>query len=141
VAHELRTPIAELRTTVEVAMRWPEAEETPRVYADLLAIAERMQRLVSALLALRRAESGAETLALEAVVLRDAVDRAVARATARADGDRVGLGVRLSRAVARALGFDANAELGEGSELRMILRGPLHAPVATPNGGRRPITT
>ena len=213
-------------------MRWPEAEETPRVYADLLAIAERMQRLVSALLALRRAESGAETLALEAVVLRDAIDRAIARATAhaarreiaidvdvprdlevetqpelfssivdnwlsnaveyapdgsrvrvraghlsaepaapsgpgvrfelsisnsapdlgpdelpylfepfwrkdaaRADGDHVGLGLTLSRAVAHALGFDASAELGEGSELRIVLRGPLHAPA------RRPITT
>jgi signal transduction histidine kinase len=57
VAHELRTPIAELRTLAEVAQRWPDAQEHERVVRDVLAIAERMQSLVSTLLLLRRVET------------------------------------------------------------------------------------
>lgn len=93
VAHELRTPIAELRAMTEVALRWPDERETARVLRDALSIAERMQALVNALLLLRRVESGHEGLDRRSVDLGQALAAAVARAevAARARGVSVTL--------------------------------------------------
>lgn len=66
VAHELRTPIAELRTLAEVGLRFDrdrESADTPEGYlSDALAISKQMEGIVSHLLALRRCESGKQTL-------------------------------------------------------------------------------
>ncbi len=68
VAHELRTPIAELRTLAEVGLEFDrnrEAADLPEGYlTDALAISKQMERIVSHLLALRRYESGKQTLQL-----------------------------------------------------------------------------
>jgi len=54
-AHELRTPIAELRTLAEVALREDTASETGRAYfQDALDIAKQMESLVKGLLTLAR---------------------------------------------------------------------------------------
>lgn len=62
VAHELRTPIAELRSLAEVGLRsspsMGKSEELPQYLRDALAIAVQMERLVTALLTLARCESG-----------------------------------------------------------------------------------
>jgi signal transduction histidine kinase len=59
VAHELRTPIAELRAATEVALKWPEDAETTRnTMQELLAIALQMESIVAGLLALARCEAG-----------------------------------------------------------------------------------
>jgi hypothetical protein len=55
LAHELRTPIAELRTLAEVALKWPETRE-PATDRETLAIAVQMQGVVTRLLALLRSE-------------------------------------------------------------------------------------
>ncbi len=58
VAHELRTPIAELRTMAEVALACPRNASQPTVeLEETLAIARQMQALVESLLSLARAES------------------------------------------------------------------------------------
>ena len=58
-AHELRTPIAELRLVAEVALRRPKlTEESRHEYAAILATAQRMQGLVEKLLLLARADAG-----------------------------------------------------------------------------------
>ena len=59
VAHELRTPIAEMRTILEVAMKWKEesSENAFRNYEDLLKSAVKMQNMVSSLLTLSRCDS------------------------------------------------------------------------------------
>lgn len=57
VAHELRTPIAELRSLAEVALACRPASTDNREYEEALAIARQMQSLVESLLALARAES------------------------------------------------------------------------------------
>ncbi len=78
LAHELRTPLAELRALVDVALRWP---DDPRELALALqeagAIQSQMQGLIVNLLALAR--SGAdERLSLpQSVDLYAAVERAV----------------------------------------------------------------
>jgi signal transduction histidine kinase len=80
VAHELRTPIAELRTTVDVALRWPDdAGATRHALRESQQIAVQMQTLVQTLLDLVRAER-VTRLALAPIPLLDAVARAV-RAT------------------------------------------------------------
>jgi signal transduction histidine kinase len=70
IAHELRTPIAELRALAEVGVKWPEEAS----YADALQVAQRMERLVTGLLALARHESGKQPVASEPVALRPLVD-------------------------------------------------------------------
>src|ERR1022692_412256 len=57
LAHELRTPVAELRNLAELALKWPESrpEETDR---DTLAIAIQMEGIGVRLLELLRSERG-----------------------------------------------------------------------------------
>jgi two-component system sensor histidine kinase QseC len=55
VAHELRTPIAELRSVTEIAMRWPDDVAGARqAVIDSHAIARQMEVLVSTLLSMVR---------------------------------------------------------------------------------------
>ena len=59
VAHELRTPIAELRSLGEVGSQWPDdPKANARFFADVLKISARMERMVSNLLMMARQESG-----------------------------------------------------------------------------------
>jgi two-component system sensor histidine kinase QseC len=60
LAHELRTPIAELRSVAEVALRWPDARD-PRSDHDVLAAALHMEHVVERLLELHRAEGRSST--------------------------------------------------------------------------------
>ncbi len=63
VAHELRTPLAELRALAEVGGRWPEDQEAVVDYfADTHAICEQMERVVVSLLTLARCEQGVQPI-------------------------------------------------------------------------------
>jgi two-component system sensor histidine kinase QseC len=73
VAHELRTPIAELRTLSEIALRWPENADATKNMTDVSHVAQEMQSIVDALLTLRRVESGAESIELEPVRVDEVV--------------------------------------------------------------------
>ncbi len=68
LAHELRTPLAELRTLAEVELAWP-AGGGPARATDTLAIALQMETMVTRLLELARCESGRVRLQLEPVPL------------------------------------------------------------------------
>ncbi len=57
VAHELRTPLAELRSMAECALKWPESRD-PAADQETLAIAAQMQAMVASLLALVRGDQG-----------------------------------------------------------------------------------
>lgn len=57
LAHELRTPVAELRSLAEVAIKWPDAR-TADTDRDVLAVATHMEGIVSRLLVLLRSEDG-----------------------------------------------------------------------------------
>lgn len=73
LAHELRTPIAELRSLAECALKWPESRG-PRNDSDTLAIATQMEGLVTRMLALARGERGEMTVELESVVPAEIVE-------------------------------------------------------------------
>lgn len=61
VAHELRTPVAELRSLAEVGARWPEDREAVRAFfEDAGHIALQMERTVATLLALARCDGRIE---------------------------------------------------------------------------------
>lgn len=66
-AHELRTPLAELRTAIEVEMRYPSGRDVNELLADIGEIGQNMERMVNALLLLTRIEAGIEQLALQRV--------------------------------------------------------------------------
>ncbi len=57
-SHELRSPIANIRTEIEVALHHPDRAEWPRVASEVLAQDERMGRLVESLLMLARSSEG-----------------------------------------------------------------------------------
>lgn len=77
VAHELRTPLAEIHTAIELARR-----DTPASPAldGALASAERMARSIAGLLALSRYESGHQEVQVEPVDLSGLLRRALALA-------------------------------------------------------------
>jgi two-component system sensor histidine kinase QseC len=58
VAHELRTPIAELRALAEVALKWPDdRSSTHTALKDALSIALQMESVATGLMALTRCEA------------------------------------------------------------------------------------
>jgi signal transduction histidine kinase len=76
VAHELRTPIAELRALAEVELQAPESPTLARHFQDVLGAALQMEKLVTTLLTLARCEAGRQPVSPEplelARVLREA---------------------------------------------------------------------
>lgn len=87
VAHELRTPIAEMRSLIEVQARFPKNSEINTTYSqDLLGSTMRMQHIVENLMMLSKAEHETidigESLDIVAV-LKILVDRYHVKAAAR----------------------------------------------------------
>ena len=76
-AHELRTPIAELRTLAEVGIRdtSQSARDMREYFEDALDIARHLENLVTTLLALTRCEAGLQPVDMQAVdaasIIRD----------------------------------------------------------------------
>jgi signal transduction histidine kinase len=57
-SHELRTPVANIRTAIEVALAHPERADWPAVAGDVLQQDERAQQLIDELLVLARTDGG-----------------------------------------------------------------------------------
>lgn len=68
LAHEMRTPVAELRMLGEVALKWPHQTD-PELPAHTLAIASQLGNLIEALLTLARLESGEASLEISTIDL------------------------------------------------------------------------
>jgi signal transduction histidine kinase len=78
IAHELRTPIAGIRATLEFALaRGPHASRDEDLH-DCLRMAQEMQGMIVNLLTLARLESGQARLSPQAVDIRALVERALA---------------------------------------------------------------
>jgi signal transduction histidine kinase len=73
VAHELRTPIAELRSLAEVALKWPTNPETTTAFTDALAISNQMEAIVTALLGIARCEAGKQIIQPEKIDVRELI--------------------------------------------------------------------
>jgi signal transduction histidine kinase len=71
VAHELRTPIAELRSLAMVGARWPDDRESVAAFFDdVRAVAGRMEGVIGDLLLLARCQAGVEQIARQPVSLQ-----------------------------------------------------------------------
>lgn len=79
LAHELRTPIAELRTLLDVAISFPQAHNAHTVQRQARAIAIDMDSLVSSLLLMSRVEAGIEQISLQAVELHSVLELLIVR--------------------------------------------------------------
>jgi signal transduction histidine kinase len=95
-SHELRSPIANIRTALEVALHRPEAADWPRVAGEVLVQDSRMALLVDELLLLARSDEGQLAPAAEAcdllAVARSLVasgDYAVGPLTVRVSGTSI----------------------------------------------------
>lgn len=83
-SHELRSPIANIRTELEVALRHPEVTDWQQVAEEVLGQNDRMERLVSALLLLARSDEGSLMAAPEPVDLAAVAQSVVASTPAAA---------------------------------------------------------
>lgn len=73
LAHELRTPLAELRSHAEVELAWPDSSDTKK-HLETLEIAKQMESMVTRLLDLARCENGKIALQTEPVPLAELVE-------------------------------------------------------------------
>jgi signal transduction histidine kinase len=78
-AHELRSPLTNMRTELEVAQHLPDDTDWPALTDDLLADVQRLSRLVDDLLLLARSDEGVITARVEQVDLGQLVGEAVQR--------------------------------------------------------------
>jgi two-component system sensor histidine kinase QseC len=74
LAHELRTPLAELRSMLECALKWPDARE-PHTDEEVLAICRHMERLVASILSMTRGEEGRIEVVSQALAVDQMVQR------------------------------------------------------------------
>ena len=75
LAHELRTPIAELQVMADLSIEWP-AERTDQQMRDIRGVTHRMQGVVDTLLQLSRLENGSEEPARAPVALATIIEDA-----------------------------------------------------------------
>lgn len=76
-AHELRTPLAELKSMMEFGASWPE-ELTPAYVVEMLEVVSELEVLIEKLSLLARAESGGSA-ALERIDLAGSLSESLAR--------------------------------------------------------------
>lgn len=77
IAHELKTPIAELRSLCEVGARWPDDPiAAQKFFEDAWAISLQMERVVVHLLALARFDEGAEQVRMQQVDVSEVLSAA-----------------------------------------------------------------
>jgi signal transduction histidine kinase len=100
IAHELKTPIAELRNLSEVGARWPEDRAAVRkFFEDARAIALQMERIVVHLVALARYDEGREQVWTTRVRVAEVVEAAWKPLARAAASKRLELGQQISPAL------------------------------------------
>lgn len=112
LAHELRTPISELKAMAEVALKWPQSGSTEG-YQDVLGIAQRMQSTVEDLLLLARLEKGAKESVHERLELVPLIEEWIAPMRAQAEAR----GLKFQTDLASEVAIDGDSRL-----LGIILR-------------------
>jgi signal transduction histidine kinase len=95
LAHELGTPLAGIRSTSEVAAKWPD-QSSPDDFRQIAQAAARLQQTVASLLILSRLETSSAEITSETVALRPLVEECLA--------------LHMDRARQRDLRFDAQLD-------------------------------
>jgi two-component system sensor histidine kinase QseC len=126
LAHELRTPLAELRTQAEVALKWPE-ERTAAADRAVLEIALHLERLVTHLLALGRAEQAQLEPQANAVQIPAAVGSILQSLAARASAR----GLEVEQSGPAALEITTDAVLFKSIAGNLLENAIAHAPAGS----------
>ncbi len=95
LAHELRTPIAELRSLMECALKWPESRD-PTTDTEVLAIARHMEGLTARMLALARSSTDPATVPSESHALLPLMQETWRPLVARAQAHQLNLHFELT---------------------------------------------
>lgn len=77
-AHELRTPLAELKSMAELGATWPE-EATPGRCAEMVTVASEMEVLLEKLSLLARADAGRQPVTMEEVQVSATIATVISR--------------------------------------------------------------
>lgn len=96
LAHELRTPLAAIRSTSEVALKWPE-QSSPEDHAEIAHLAAHLQQVVDTLLLLSRAETSPSNIVREPVEMRPLIEECAALHADRVRQRDVSLTMRLDK--------------------------------------------
>ncbi len=92
VAHELRTPVAELKMACETGNKWPEDVECARrLFSDNLDIALHMERIVTNLLELTRCDNRTAAISLEEFLVDNLVRECWRRSEEIAESNKLSL--------------------------------------------------
>ncbi|ACZ20142.1 signal transduction histidine kinase [Sanguibacter keddieii DSM 10542] len=120
-AHELRSPVAALRVSVDIAQQHPDAYTSAELAADLGGEVQRLDRLVDDLLVLARL--GATTTARETVDLRDLAEDVVAGSVVAAQASAASrpAGTGLPRVEVRGAGTAATDRTAAGRVVRNLV--------------------
>jgi heavy metal sensor kinase len=104
-SHELRSPVAFIRTTAEVALLQPRGAEAYRsAVSDMYDEARRMTELIENLLTLARADAGSSQLKMAPVDIREPLRQACSQASACAQGKNIAFSTRFPDAGVSVLG-------------------------------------
>ncbi len=106
LAHELRTPLAETRSLVELGLRFPD-EINKTQQSEILAAGERMERMVESMMLLARCEGAGTAGAYTDVATRELIDECWQTRAVSAGKRRI----RLRIEVAADLVLSGNADL------------------------------
>ena len=97
LAHELRTPIAELRAACEVGGRWPDdAENARHFFQDTQTIALQLEKIVATMLTLSRCESGTAPVQTQRLRMQPLVRECWRHAASDAEAKRLQFDERIA---------------------------------------------
>jgi len=91
LAHEMRTPVAELKMLSEVALKWPD-QDNAETHSATLEIADQLSSMIETLLSLARWESGEKSPVTETVDLATTVRECWPKFAAKAGEKNITVG-------------------------------------------------
>jgi signal transduction histidine kinase len=95
LAHELRTPLAAIRTTAEVALKWPD-QSSPDDFEEIHNLAFGLQQTLDSLMLLARMESSTAEKHIETVHPARVAEECIALHTGKAAASRIKLQAELN---------------------------------------------
>lgn len=130
-SHELRTPVAVIRTSAEIALlnAKPTVDSHRKALFQICAEAEKSTRLLDSMLMLARAESGVQPLRFAELSLKKSVDQALETCRLSAEAKKIDLLCEEDR-----LNIQLCADSGHLNRLWILLLD--NAIKYTPDGGR-----
>lgn len=143
-AHELRTPLAELRAMADLGATWPD-EATPDLCREMIGVIAELETLLEKLTLLARTEAGRYACQPEEIDLARSISQAIARHERRAGERRIKLVTEITpgpfradpvlwNAILQNLVGNAVSHSLEGSDV-IITASPAGLSVANPAPG------